>query len=98
MTPSTVLLQEKVEEAYMGRVFGVIPEISIITRYTQKLPTIPSATIISPIPNVDNAMVCTRLSNPPHEDMSTPPRSIPEEKAISIAVKRHISSPKLLVT
>ena len=40
------------------------------------------------------AIVYTLFLKPPHDAMIPPPAIIPTENAISIAVKRHTSSPK----
>ncbi|MNP81563.1 hypothetical protein D3C76_1799590 [compost metagenome] len=42
--------------------------------------------------------MCTLFLNPPHAAIIPPPAIIPTEKAISIAVSRQTSSPKLRVT
>ncbi|MNN75549.1 hypothetical protein D3C81_1918650 [compost metagenome] len=47
---------------------------------------------------LENAIEYTLFLNPPHEAIIIPPKIMPIEKVISIAVNLHTSFPKLLVT
>ncbi|MNN37004.1 hypothetical protein D3C81_1509260 [compost metagenome] len=74
------------------------PKKAMKIRYIQKTGTSPSATVHAPIMRADSIIVYILFLKPPQAAITPPPAIIPTEKAISIAVSRHTSSPKVRAT
>jgi hypothetical protein len=71
----------------------VVPQRTIIIKYSQKTGTMPNSAVIIPNKVHAKTMVYDLFLNPPQTEMVIPPAIAPADNATSAAVSRHISSP-----
>ena len=74
------------------------PQTPITPKYAQNQGNTPMPKVVMPNKEVASAMVQTRFLNPPHEAMAIPPIDMPRKNAISMALRRQTSVPKLRAT